>query len=169
MLDKPPAPFNTDYYVVNNDETVRGTSIQVNQSIETHAAAFRSAAKVPHNFVDQFVIPSLPTDPLYVLPRSRFTVHKTTGSTVASAIFESLCSLCPVDTVLNAHQAKISVLIPNSLDLKIKLFSTDSNGGDIIVTFRRDSGDWFVFIHIFAAVKKYLRNNSGMTIESSSH
>jgi hypothetical protein len=167
MLDKAPAPFNTDYYVVNNDETVRGTAVHMIHTIDAQAASFRPATKVSHNSVDQCVVPTLPTDPLYVLPRSRFTVHKATGTQVANSIFEGLRSICPVETVLNAHlsKAKISVLIPNSLDLKIKMYMGDN--GDIIVTFRKDSGDWFVFIHIFSAIKKYFRNNSGMSIESS--
>jgi hypothetical protein len=167
MLDKAPAPFNTDYYVVNNDETVRGTAVQVNHSIDVQSTSFRRQQKVSHNFVDQSAVPNIPTDPLYVLPRSRFTVHHSNGSEVANSIFEGLRAVCPDDTVLTAHQsqAKISVMIPNNLDLKVKMYKNQN--GDIVVTFRRDSGDWFVFIHIFSAVKKYLRNNSGMSIESS--
>jgi hypothetical protein len=165
MLDKPPAPFNTDFYAHESTDSVRGAAIRVGEVIDIHLASSHAVSKVPHRFDTDCVVPNVPADPLYVLPRSKFTVHDHCGSRVANSIIDGLRLVSPADAVINVEPSKmkVSILIPNSLDMKIKLFACD---GDLLVTFRRDSGDWFVFIHIFSAIKKYLRNNCALSVES---
>ncbi len=165
MLDKPPAPLNTDFYASDHGDSVRGAAVMVGEAIDIRTVRSQVQSKVSQRFDSDCVVPNVPTDPLYVLPRSRFTVHDSRGTFVANSIVEGLRMVCPVDAAIevNRSKMKVTILIPNSLDLKIKMFST---GDDLLVTFRRDSGDWFVFIHIFSAIKKYLRNNCALSIES---
>jgi len=165
MLDKPPAPLNTDFYASDHADSHRGAAVRIVEAIDVRATSGHIQSKVSQSFDSDCVVPTVPTDPLYVLPRSRFTVHDSRGTFVANSIVEGLRMVCPVDAAIEVNRArmKVSILIPNSLDLKIKMFAC---GDDLLVTFRRDSGDWFVFIHIFSAVKKYLRNNCALSIES---
>jgi hypothetical protein len=165
MLDKPPAPLNTDFYATDNSDSIRGTAVRVGEAIDVHVSRAQLLSKVPHKFDNHCAAPSIPSDPLYVLPRSKYTVHDSRAAFIGNAIVEALRLVSPVDATLevNAAKMKVSVLIPSSLDMKIKMFAS---GDDTLVTFRRDSGDWFVFIHIFSAIKKYLRHNCALSIES---
>jgi hypothetical protein len=165
MLDKPPAPLSTDFYAHEATDSVRGAAVRVGEVINIPLTSSRSLSKVPQKFDTDCVAPDVPADPLYVLPRSKFTVHAKRADVVANSILDGLLSVSPADAIINVQPSKmkVSILIPNSLDMKIKLFACD---GDLLATFRRDSGDWFVFIHIFSAIKKYLRNNCGLSVES---
>ena len=165
MLDKPPAPLNTDFYASNHSDSVRGVAVRVGEVIDIRTTNAHALSKVSQRFDSHCVVPNVPADPLYVLPRSRFTVHDSRGSFVANSIVEGLRMVCPVDAAIevNPSRMKVSIMIPNSLDMKIKMFTS---GDDLLVTFRRDSGDWSVYIHIFSAIKKYLRNDCALSIES---
>jgi hypothetical protein len=103
---------------------------------------------------------------MYVLPRCRFFVRSVTGAAaLANLIYSILQSLCPAGTELktDAQRMKISVLIPGTLDFKVKVFET-GNSEEFLVVVRRDAGDWFVFIQLYSAIKKQVRPNGGTQV-----
>ena len=165
-FDKAPAPFNTDYYVSNGDDAVRGAVVHGVRSIHSASVQQQMASKIPQSFDDNCVSRELPDDPMYVLPRTRFTVEgEASSAALGNLIVTALRSLCPADTALTTDHVrmKVSVVIPGTLDFKVKLFRED-NGHHMVVV-RRDSGDWFVFIQLYSAIKKWLRSSPGLTIE----
>ena len=165
-LDKPPAPFESDYYVADSAEPVRGAVVQQSRTLDTSAVQSGVLAKIPQSFADSCIAQSLPTDPLYVHPRSRFAVcSNQSAAELGNLLMSSLQSLCPAGALIraNSERMKISVEIPGTLDFKVKLFRSEKHGH--IVTVRRDSGDWFIFIQLYSAIKKFLRQN-GVDLET---
>ena len=159
MTDRAPAPFNADYYAVNPDVHLRGTAVHSGRFVDFSTTQLDNPSKVSHVFDDSCFAPNIPSDPLYVLPRTKFTVNSESLSELATSILVGLQTLCPADTVLKTDKTKmkISVMVPGTLDVKVKILATESRN-TYLVTCRRDSGDWFVFMQVFLAVKKYLRN-----------
>ena len=142
--------------------------MRAERTLDVTALATPLSSKIHTQFGDDLVAPHVPVDPMYVMPRSRFSVADApSSSSLANSILAALHRLCPQGAELRTddNRVKISVVIPGTLDFKIKLFQSDN--GRLLVAVRRDSGDWFVFIQLYSALKKYLRTVSGLTIEAA--
>lgn len=165
MIDRAPEPFDTDYYALNPDHAVRGTAVHSGRFVDFSVSTIEQPSKVPHFFDGRCVAPNIPSDPLYVFARTKFTVNSESVSVLANAILTGLQTLCPRDTMLETDPSrmKISILIPGTLDVKVKIFQ-NSNTGSYMVLCRRDSGDWFVFMQVFLAIKKHL-GSQGFHVE----
>ena len=164
-FDKVPAPFSTDFYA-DEAEGVRGAVVN-NQRVLDISGIPVTLSKIPQPFVSHTAPPLLPADPMYVLPRTRFFVSGWESSAIlANSILTALQGLCPQGCNFRTDipRMKISVEIAGTLDFKVKLFQTTN--GQLMVVIRRDSGDWFMFIQLYSAIKKYLRTNAGLTIEA---
>jgi hypothetical protein len=162
-LEKAPEPFNADYYVSDNDAT-RGAMMHATRVLEVPTVTSH-AAKIPQQFVSSSLAPPLPSDPMYVFPRTRFFVlDPPSHVSVANQIVATLHAISPQSSQIrtDARKLKVSVEVPGILDFKVKLFTVDN--GSLMVVVRRDSGDWFMFIQLFSALKKHLRES--MTIET---
>ena len=168
-FDNAPAPFNTDCYVLNEDESVRGVAFQVSRTLNTEGSMFAqvTSSKVPQKFDENLCqLPPSPTDRLYVLPRTFIIVYNyESAATVANSILACLETICPPDTLIKIDTArmKISVIIPHILNVKFKLYR---NNSDMNVFCRRDCGDWFVFTLLFSSIKKNLIMNKNLSIDS---
>jgi hypothetical protein len=166
--DKAPAPFDTDFYVNDQEEGVRGSVLHAERIFDVKAAHQPLAAKIPHAFAAKILAPPVPSDPMYVFPRSRFHINESVSApSVANTILTALQGLCPQGCQLStdSHRVKISVLIPGTLDFKIKLFQCEDRR--LLVVVRRDSGDWFMFMQLYSAIKKHLRTQFGLIVESA--
>lgn len=164
--DKAPGPLEGDFYAWGLSDSVRGGRLEQARAIDSFSAPRERITKFPQTFADVCTAPAEPTDVLYVQPRTHFYVRSVSSvSQVANSILFILQSLCPAGTELktDSQRMKISVLIPGTLDFKVKLFAT-SNSEEFLVAVRRDSGDWFVFIQLYASIKKQLRLNGGMQV-----
>ena len=169
-----PGPFETDYYAGNwYESSVRGGVFVHHSSaaIDSVSSPLDHIAKIPQLFSNSTckAPPPKPVDPCYVFPRSHFSVGSVTSvADLGNSILFVLQSLCPLGTEFRTDpdRVKISVLIPGTLDFKVKLFGTN-NSEEFLVAVRRDSGDWFVFIQLYSAIKKKLvrqQHNSGMRV-----
>lgn len=166
MSERAPAPLDTDHYALNPDLSIRGTTVHSGRFLDISDRNVHQTSKVSHLFDDRCIAPRVPSDPLYVLPRTKFTVKFESSAGLGNAIIVGLKSLCPAiaELKLDATRMKISVLIPGTLDLKVKIFEELEHSGVYMVVCRRDSGDWFVLMQVFSAIKKYLRSH-GMHVE----
>lgn len=165
-LDKAPAPFESDYYVAETGESVRGAVVHQPRTLDASTVQSGPLAKIPQTFADNCIAQALPTDHLYVHPRSRFAVRSSqSAAALGNMLVAGLQSLCPAGTEIrtDSDRMKISVEIPGTLDFKVKFFR--STGSSHIVSIRRDSGDWFIFIQIYSSIKKFLRQN-GVDLET---
>ena len=166
-LDKPPEPFDGDYYIAGRDEAIRGTTVHDSRPLDAMVEETPVHVKIPYSFTSGCSATPLPTDPMYVMPRSRFTVRYSGDvSSLANLILSGLQRLCPTSTEVAADisRMRISVIIPGTLEFKVKFFA-DTQDNQTIVAIRRDSGDWFIFIQIYSSIKKFLRQN-GVDIEA---
>lgn len=166
-LDKPPEPFNGDYYIAGRDEAIRGTTVHDSRPLDAMVGDTPVDVKIPHSFTSGCSAITLPTDPMYVMPRSRFAVRSTGDvSSLANLVLSGLQRLCPTSAEVAADisRMRISVLIPGTVEFKVKFF-VDPQQSKTIVAIRRDSGDWFIFIQIYSSIKKFLRLN-GVDIEA---
>ena len=165
-LDKPPEPFSGDYYVQVQDVSVRGAVVHSGHSLSAMSIESQTAVKIPQSFTSDADALPFPKDPLYVLPKSRFVVPSQTPiAHLGNLIVAGFQAVCPNGTeiVTDVARMRISVNIPGTLDFKVKFFKDEDD--QRIVAVRRDCGDWFAFIQIYSAIKKFLREQ-GVQIET---
>ena len=165
-FENPPEPFSGEYYVADTENAVRGAVIHQGHSMAAMRIDSETAVKVRDTFPSYVDSIPLPSDPLYVLPKSRFAVGSLTPvGQVGNLIAAGFQTLCPNGTqiVTDIARMRIAVTIPGTLEFKVKFFKDEA--GHHIVAVRRDSGDWFAFIQIYLAIKKFLREQ-GVHVEA---
>jgi hypothetical protein len=164
-FDKPPGPFNGDFYVPDADTSVRGAILREARAVDSVMTdSARATMKIPHSFIDSCTALPVPTDPLYVMPKTRFVAKSSMdAASLGNMILQGLHSLCPANAEISTDmkRMRISVIIPGTLNFKVKLFAESH----LLVAIRRDNGDWFIFIQIYSSIKKFLRLN-GVEIET---
>lgn len=152
-----PAPFGTDYYIMGDDHHVRGAQVQniTRQFVDLSVMESQTQSKVPNNFDCECILPSVPSDPLYVLPRTSFTLDDTSGVEAANRIVSILKETCPSTAMIttNTSRMRIAVHIDGCLDMKIKLFRHSGYPTAVLVVCRRDAGDWFAFHRVYMQIK----------------
>jgi hypothetical protein len=164
-IDGAPEPFSGDYYVTEADTSIRGAVVHEGRTLNTLVADNQIAVKIPQSFTGGLEPPPLPQDPLYVFPNSRFLVSPQAGvGPLANLMVAGFQVLCPngTEVVTDDSRMRIAVIIPGTLEFKVKFFKNSDD--QILVTIRRDSGDWFAFIQIYSSIKKYLRQH-GIDVE----
>ncbi len=155
VSDCAPAPFEADYYIIEEDTQVRGAQVQntTRPLLGLAEIGDHASSKVLNIFDRCCILPYTPSDPLYVLPGSKFTLSNISGVDVANRILSILRDSCPSSAMISTNIARmrITVQIDGRLDMKIKLFKHIVDG--VLVACRRDAGDWFAFHRIYMQLK----------------
>jgi len=157
----------SDYYAADDEDTTRGGTVMMEHS--SLAAQVVPKAKWCERFSAVSHAPMIPSDPMYVLPRTRLTCKAESAAYLGSVIIEGIESfLTPTSKVgIDANRMKISVATPSGSTFKVKLFSEHEDDNKYTVVFRKDAGDGFAFSLFYIQMTKYLLQH-GIDADSSS-